>query len=996
MVKIRTDWEDYSESLLTGVSNIPLTERKKISANSSLYHAQVYNLTKQLDKLLKNRSVSKEADDIFYIEQTAKGEKGVWATDEQLREAGFSDRAIQAHDLQHQISDMEYLGANANVVKPMRKEGYKMNQDGDFLKEINPKAVHTDSYGSMAIKFGDDILTSDTTPANRIDELIGQGYKLYQVHPFSTSYNKRNYTMVLTKDAPIYDVPDTILPYKAGGRRLYDERYRFAKVGQTIEVHGKKIRIDDKVLTASRSINRIDDYVKDYNNIMELYNNLKDSPEELSRALSSLQTKELNIKTITDLEDFISKNQIDTTMKAQVTKFNEPVIDYNEAPNRAYKDVEYNPAFTDKYMRGNRYFKERTNFVRDLDGKRVHLASVEEVYKQTIDRAVNNQTFIPMFQEWGDTFKSKFGKYIDIDKTGYRPEEVSGLHLLQTGVLKNIKSIDNPADRQMLRAAKNMQDVYNKVANIPTPGDEFIHSFVDTAVKRLLPRGWQNNKVVARLAESDPLAFFQAVSFRLALGIFNLAQLWKQGPHAILTAASMAPIDITRAILISPAVATALYFRKASPIMAHAARISGMSVEDFTKMIDWMEKRGTTHRLSSSAYLSSKSIHTPYKLDYIAMNVSNNAASIIIDTASFFKNKNKKFEDFTYYSDKLQLFPDRYAVSKIQRGSTRLLTQWLHYPMRWLEMMTGEVLTRREKVGLLLGSMAAYGTAGLLGREIYLQIYNMMGLDEETIHDNEFLSLASEGIITSVAAEYGYDIREGIAIGDMAARIFNTVNFMSEDFGKLPEIPAAAIHKQIPALYQAAKEIVAPSVGIRDELHFWRLLATTPYMPTGLKNAGNYVLALDARVMLDKYGDELKDNVTDRDAIMSLLGVKPIESRALTDAYKFANMEKEVVDKYYENFVKPAVDKLNTNMRSKSLPDVNRDFDEERRLWNETIKIISAGRAYINENHPEQLKYYNSLVSRAFNAGSESVTSRQRGIIGDIMKKRMEQLQGVR
>lgn len=995
MVKIKTDWTEYSDSLSKGV-NLPVSELKKLSGANSEYHSYVRQLVKELDKALKKRSVREEANDIFYIEQTAKGEKGIWATDEQLREAGFSEDAIKAHELQRKISDMDYLYANENVVKPMRKEGYKMNQDGDFLKEINPKAVHTDSYGSMAIKFGDDILTSDTTPANRIDELIGQGYKLYQVHPFSTSYNKRNYTMMLTKDTPIYDVPDTILPYKAGGRRLYDERYRFAKVGQTVEVHGKKIRIDDKILTASRSINRIDDYVKDYNNIMELYNKLQNNPDELRKALASLPTKELNIKTVEDLESFIGKNGIDTTMKAQVTKFNEPVIDYNEAPNRAYKDVEYNPAFTDKYMRGNRYFKERTNFVRDLDNKRVHLASVEEVYKQTIDRAIHNKTFAPLMQEWGDYFKKTFGKYIDIDKTGFRPEEVSGLHLLQAGELKNIKSIDNPVDRQMLRAAKNMQDVYRKVANIPTIGDEFIHSFVDTAVKRILPRGWQNNKVVARLADSDPLAFFQAVSFRLSLGLFNLAQLWKQGPHAILTAAGMSPIDITRAILISPAVATALYFRKTSPIMAHAARISGMSVEDFTKMIDWMERRGTTTRLSSSAYLSSKSIHTPYQLDYIAMNVSNNTASIIIDTASFLKNKNKSFNDFTYYSDKLQLFPDRYAVSKIQRGSTRLLTQWLHYPMRWLELMSGEVLTTREKVGLLLGSMAAYGTAGLLGRETYLQVYNMMGIDEETIHDNEFLSLVSEGIITSIAAEYGYDIREGMAIGDMAERIFNTVNFMSEDFGKLPEIPAAAIHKQIPALYQVAKEIVAPSVGIRDELHFWRILATTPYMASGLKNLGNYMLALDARVMLDKYGDELKSNLTDRDAIMSLLGIKPIEARALTDAYTFANMEKETITKYYEDKIKPAVDKLNTSMRGRRLPDVNRDFDEERRLWNETIKIIAAGRAYVYAHHSDQLKYYNSLVSRAFEAGSHSVETRQKGIIGDIMIKRMEQLQGVR
>lgn len=991
--KTKKGVEDYTESNFKGL-NMPEEVLKEVAAATSQHNAMRKNMYKAANKDLK-RGRNEELNDIIEVAQKMDEREGISITADDLREAGYREKTIKAWEDYMEDYKTDYILANQNTVGQIRDAGYKMSNDGDFLKEINHKAVHTDSYGSMAIKFGDEILTSDTTPANALDELFKQGYKLYQLHPFSQSTLKRNYTMVLTKDAPSYSVPDIILPHKNGGHRVYDKRYRYAKVGDTIEAHGKRIRVGDKILTADMDLTRLDNFVKDYNNVMDIYNTFKDDLPAMQRALKNLPTTEFNIKNAADLKKYIKSHNTDTLMKAKVTKFDESLIDDTLLP-KAFSDAEYNPATTDAYLRGNKFLKAREGFVRDLDGRRLKLADVSDAWELTIERAVHNATLHKLFTNMGETFKEKFAAYIDVEASGFRPEEVSGLHLLQRGIVKDPAKIDNMVDKKMASAAINMQKYYQKVSNIPTPGDMMIHRYMDAAVKNILPRQWHNNKFVVGLAESNPLKFLQAVSYRASMGMFNLAQIWKQGPHTLIQAFGMHPIAMTEATAISPGVATALYFRKVKGLSAQAAKMVGMSEKDFDKMLDWMDRRGTISKLSSTAYLSLDQHRWATGLDTIFLNMSNNASAIIIDTASFLMNKNKTFEDFVFTADKMMLFPDRYAIGQIQRGLGGFITQWLHYPMRWLELMKGDVLTRQEKVGLLLANLAAYGVSGtFLGRENTLQVYQSLGIEQEDIYNNPIMPYLADGIITTIAAEYGYDIREGVGIGDMIDRLFRTVNFMSEDFGVLPEVPASAVVKQSVAVYQAVKELVAPSTGVRDLLHFWRIAATTPYMIPGLKNAGNFMLALDARGFYDKNGDILEENVSDRDAVMSLFGIKSIKNRALTDAYNTIATDKENIEDIFNKMLKPSIDQMNTYYRTRSLPDINRDSEESQKLYNTYLQNKRAVIKYVSDYHPSQLKYLHSLINRAESSGRRIEDRLQYNpILREALMQRYKQLTG--
>lgn len=968
LVKTASELKDY---IIGGVTNLPKDKNilEDVAVASSKVVSETLSANERYLKSYKTltNAEKKEVDELREIGLLSDNHRGKRVPTETALENGYSENAVKAYDDLMDLSDAVYDSDNDIYRIPMEKNNFKMNQDEIILKEYNPDYL-LNNYDGMIIRTPKGVVSSVSDSAQDLyDNYLQKGYKLYGVHPLSRTMKELDYNAIISDAEELLPLPKRFLPYTEGGPRLYDSTYRYVKVGNTGNVKGKRVLMGDSILKAGKDLKRLDRYADEYNQAMKAFTEAEGDMVQLQKKLDAIDFKEFGLTSANSLKRFIESKKIDPLMKAQVTKFGEHIIDDTGAIKDAFPDLDYSSEIAEGYMRNNKYFKGRTKWARDIDNQKVPLNTVKETQKKLVERLVQNKTFGQLQEDWGEMFKEKYSHLLDTSQTGFDVNAVSGKTLLKYGVLKNAASVSNEADKLMIKEAANFQNTFRNLMSFPTPLDMTISNFND-GLLRALPRNWQNNKALAKMAAGNPLNFLMGLTYRFVFSFLNMAQLWKQGPHSVLNAFGIAPVQTSRALLISPWVVAGVYFKDVRGLMKYLSTYSGMSPKDFTQMLEWMDKRATRHKFSSFAGRPTIDVKT--RLDTLPAELSNNLAAIIIDTAAYLSLKNKSYRAFVLEGDKLMLFPDRYATSRIQQGVFRMFSTWTHYPLRWMEMMlkdkkNGGVLTRKERVGLLASMLASYGIQGIIGKEVGYNVYDVMtdnGVDEETA------SYLADGIITNIAAEYGYDIREGVAIGDVVERLFNVVNLFSEDFGTMPEIPAVAAKSQTAALVKLMSRYVNPETNSYDLLQFYRNLATIPYLPTGLKNVGSFAIGLHAREFLDKYGDVIP--LKDRKPIMSLLGIKPIETRAISEAYKKDQREREELDKLFEKTVLPKIEVVNTYTRP-DLYDVNRDMSEKRRAEEAAYNAWKEYYAYVREHYPHRLKDISTKYNRARFAGKK-------------------------
>lgn len=274
-------------------------------------------------------------------------------------------------------------------------------------------------------------------------------------------------------------------------------------------------------------------------------------------------------------------------------------------------------------------------------------------------------------------------------------------------------------------------------------------------------------KLVGWMRDKDPISGARAAAFHSLLGWFNPAQLWVQAQGMSVAVSISLGKNLTETLKHTTGL-TVLGLGEDIPKgrFKTAAKVAGMDVEEFTEM----------HRLWKQSGLEDSILQTA---DHAAAirghGIAMDAISKAADKGLFFyrhgellnrrmaftvaldelkKGKLKGWEDFSgkVGDDALKAVLDRTnnltlnmskaARAQWQKGITSLPTQFFGITARTLETVGGfnDNLTKAERLRVLAGQVALYGTAGIplasLGTQYLMQT---AGVTQEDIDENPVL-----------------------------------------------------------------------------------------------------------------------------------------------------------------------------------------------------------------------------------------------------------------
>lgn len=923
-----------------------ISETRRQTALEQKLKKQARDLSKTLSK------TEKEMFEVLYERgQKLNNGQGGWITDEQIAEVGdlIGKDLTNLTNVYKQFkadSDLDYYALNALERRELDRLGFK--RDGlRNVKEVNSSIVDTEGYSRMVINDGTKNITSVTMSADEIKaKYFDKGYKLYEVHAGSANELGLDFTHYLAKDVTLKELPTNILPYAAGGRRAYTKGKAFVKIGSSFFQDGKYLNGWAKTLVAGNNIADLQQYADEVNQALQFYKSAGNNSAKLDAMIKNAGFEKFRINSAKDLKELIKtadnpQGILDVNHKAKVLNSGEQYIYDNNWQNAfTSSDDVVDTAMQDLLNLRSRYFRGRTHLLDDINGEKTSLISVQDVWENTIKRASYNATLGPVYQDWARYFKANFRKVIRLPNDA-AIDSVSELNLIRTAQVIDETELPD-LYKPVARAAKRTQQTFMRLINTPTKTDKAITGLINKSLQGVIPRRWWDNRYVAKLMNANPVKGAQALVFRAAMGFFNTAQLWKQA-LGITTSISLEPVQGMRALAALPAVSVA-YLTRNTPKLYNAVRHFGfMKADELDGLIKFMEDHGTMSMLGSHATLSDKI--DAGSLDLFFANLGNTLNYIVADTAAYFAKGGKTADTrvVAEYADKLALSMTRASNSALQHSFLgRLLSQWLTYPMACVETMFNKKLSKAQRVSFLTAQLGMWGVGGTFAGNHAVNLYNYLTEDEGI--DNDIANYITDGIITTLAAEAGFDIREGVDAWGLFQNLFGMFNVFSEDFGQIPKIKAARALTIIGDTFNTIKELIYPETGVFDQYNFYRMVAEKSGNFTSLRNASKALLSLQARKFYDRYGDVVKDNVTAREALMQAIGVGPVEERLRQDAYTLYNQEKEAVTEMFEEFVKPYINEINTFNKTSQVPGRNREWIQlEARLqkaWKSLLEHV--------------------------------------------------------
>lgn len=926
-------------------------------------------LRKKAKKALK--SLSKEEEEMFEVlyerGQRMNNDQGGWVKDEWIDEVGdiIGIDVTNLKNVYKQFkadSDMDYYVLNALEKRELNRLGFK--RDGlKTVKEVSKDVVDTEGYSRMVINDGEKNITSVTMSADDIKKnYFDKGYKLYEVHAGSANELALDYTHYLAKDVVLKDLPENILPYAAGGRRAYTKGNAFVKIGSSFFQDGKYLNGFAKTLVAGDDLVKLQKYADEVNQAIEFFKLAGKDSAKLDSLVKNAGFEYFKVTSGADLKQLIKTKDnptgiLDIHHKAKVLNSGEEYIYDNKWAKAFTSDSEvYDTAMQDLLNMRSRYFRGRTHRLDDINGDKASIVSVQDIWEQTIKRATYNATLGAVYQDWARYFKANFRDVIRLPDN-VAIDSVSELNLIRTAEVLD-ETVVPDAYKSIARAAKRTQETFLRLINTPTATDKAITGVINKAVKGLIPRRWWDSRFVTKLIKSNPVTAAQSLVFRATMGFFNTAQLWKQA-LGVTTTFSLDPLHAGRAVISAPAISVAYAVRNHPKLYNVIKHMGFMKADDMDALVKFMEDHGTMSMLGSHATLSQKI--DPGALDLFFANAGNTLNYIVADTAAFFAKGGSKADTraVAEYADKLALSMTRASNSAFQHSFLgRLLSQWMTYPMACIETMFNTKLSKKQRGSFLIGQLAMWGVGGTFAGKSATNIYNY--LTEDLNIDEDTANKIVDGYITSIAAEAGYEIREGMDIVGVLDNMFGMFNVFSEDFGQIPKLKAARSVSIIRDTFSLMHETLFPDTGVYDLYTFFRNAADKEGTVTSLKNFSKGVLGLSARKFYDRYGEVVKDNVTAREALMQVIGIGPVEARLKQDAFTIYNEEKKAIADLYEKTVKPFAVELNTFNKTSQVPGRENEYLRlEARLQNAWKGML----AFVRENYPE---YEDTLVNMYF------------------------------
>ena len=943
-----------------GSSNMPKWFHEELIAN--------YRKATKMEKVMFDeygkslRKLSGKDKDAFvelYLEgQRADNNRGTWFNvDKLVRDGKISQDTADAYTAFRKVSDMDYIIANEKVRNKLLRHGYVSDEDGDIVKVIKKGITSTPNFSQMAIKNGDQIITAKTHSAQQIKQLLDNGDVLVEVAPISVKSSDLAYTHKIINPSKLKDtLAYNILPYRAGGRRRYAYGTNFLKIGVTKELGGELVNAYSKVLGATDNLKEAIAIKDELNRALKLAQELE-SIEDVVAVNSKIVKEPFKYLKIYNTEDLKKATEgLDLDQTVQVLKEGESMV-YNNGRRTLHEDpLDYDIAFAELSKTRGTFDVQRGNILDNLIGKEARLVNPFEIFDQTVRRAAYNNNLSTLYDQMGQIFKSKYLDMIDT-RTIVNPRTLSGEELLRNGKLKNLLEV--PAEqKQALREAINIQNIYRRLTNTPTDADKYVRRMMNNLAGAFTKLGVTNPKTLEFIASHDPFSYGRAMLFQTTLGLMNLKQLWAQSLGAV-TMFPAHPITYTRSILATPFVMTGYALRN-SPVFKNIAKglstLTGISPKDFDNLLKYFDEMGTTmgtYRMPMSERVATwNSVEKLGAVMRSPVELGTNIANAVNDIAAYISSPVKNFKKIAARADDWSMNQTRATQSVFQAGQylpTKTIAQFTAWPYRVMEAMAlNKRLTTTERLAIFLGQVAMWGAAGTLlnkehaskvNREIYPHLQDV----PEWLRDT-FL----EGAVTNFFREEGINVDEGIEGGGIISGAWKIADaILNGDISKIDfELPGS--FKATSRLTSTAKAMLELAYGLTadddfDALKYAYNVSTDKHMASSFRNGARAFLGWYYHKNFNTSGKLVSDSVTKEQSIGMLFGASLNDAAVSAELYNIYSDSDRIIRELYEDGLQDIVKEMSLDLHSSP--------ENRRNLSNKFSHTLRALRTAIKDEY---------------------------------------------
>lgn len=983
------DWSEESSG------DILFTRRNKLSGS---LHKTAVGLKRQAESLIFKgvkeveefkkslNSHDKEDFDILYIDGS---NQGVWKEDADMDKLGASDATRKAYKAFRKSLDDAYVTNNYHLRADLDRRGWKYDSKTDnIVKKEDHRTVASKEYNKMVIKMskGDNLTFKNTSVEDLKKKYLDTGeFELVRVHPSSVVNGGLDYThMLIPASKKLEDLPTFVLPYKAGGVRMYTKNTHFVKIGNIFRNEkGVKFLGYAKTLIAGSDVKRLQKYADDVNTVLKIYQDYSNDLYKMQKALDEADLTEFKITTVSDLLGLIKTADnpdgiLDPDLsvsKAKVYRLNEKFVYDVDKTKQDYMIIDnldgYDAELSALMQHQRQYYRSRGDeIIENINNKsKDHVVDPFQIWQTNIIHAANEGILGTLYREMGEDFKARYADVIDPD---LNLNAMSGEEVIQVASIVAPNSYYNAK----ARAAARMQATYKALKNTPTKMDELLNKWISSSIESL-PKDWWDNKYVEYLRHTKPIEFANAVIFRAYLGMFNIQQLFKNGVLPIINMVTLDPRVAFKALGAVPSVVLAHLNKDNKTLFNRAVMASGLTEEEMHKFLNFVEEYGTLKQLSQRPEISAGGYAMSKKwpeADLIFLKSATNSAQLVADLIAFLKFGGEDLNKVAGYADDLMSNSSRVNTSTFQRSSIgRLVGTFTSYPISVMEALTGKHFTKDQKIRFAFCQFAMWGFGGTVSRDMTSNMYSW--LEEHDLIENETIrSILIDGVFTHLAAVAGYDIREGADIGGMFNQLMATVPVLADMFGIAPDVPTGNAISIMADTYKTVKEIISPSSGVRDYLAWARNTASRSHAPTSVRSLANFVIAKSANEFWNKHGDILIKNVDDAKAFNILMGFKPVEGRLAQMNYEMNKIIEDGITELFEDTVKPVLRDLNTFKRTgKGKTELSLERVTERReLHQKYLTNVRQFMSVIKESYPEYKGFAQTLINNEADRGKET------------------------
>lgn len=675
-------------------------------------------------------------------------EEQKWYTEVEFRAIAQADPRVKnvdqmwnAYNSHRVVNDIEWALRNDVEWRALRSEGYESvslrGSSERFGVKMENGRVSSNPTTNEAFDFSTGKWVSNPRSAFAGGQWVDQKYvtvKFARGLKIKTAHGEEivHTAVVKTDDLARSPLRRQQLGYSEGGHRMYSTEYRkFVKQAHDYVSPrtGQKTLVAPRTYLAGKTEKEVAQWVTSHNTALDIYNASKAA--SLSRPDTIAALKQ-HIPDASSFIDDIEAQRINPNYKFQTVNNRLLPSEYDGVSDWAkYQDRE---TVSMANTHGRMYYSGKGDALRTATGQEVTTLAPLEAMSHAVGN-ISKHVGLSEYRarainQWMETYGTVFG--------GRGQTNTIGAFMNPNWAA----TVSNPAT---LSAARKSHRAILRTLETSSQNDRQWHAAVDSFLDKtdLLGPGvripaasvgkwWKSNRFVDK---------FRGMTHSLTLGLFDLGQFPLQVQTAVM-AASIDPVKGVRAMGALPLVrayvsginptdpktfmkfvgdkqARAFGYESAEEMAEMAAGLRGSGFLDFqsshmligdmspTEKIRGLSLRNVG-RVGSVIFNEAETVNriTAWQIGWQRI-AQKNPGLFKKDARGFLEAVQKEAETFAASMSS----PNRAAFQ--QAPVLNYATQFLSYQVRILEMAFGKQLSRTERLRLILGQAALYGTVGV-------------------------------------------------------------------------------------------------------------------------------------------------------------------------------------------------------------------------------------------------------------------------------------------